>query len=109
MTAYSSSIFPADPTRTRRPVGPGPAPSLDSTFMFAVWAYSGFLLKQEAAAHRQTLVDQYIPAFRHVESSVPNDAKISLKALSTEISARVVSEQHGALLTLVDSRLAKLS
>jgi hypothetical protein len=77
--------------------------------MFAVWAYSGFLAKQEVAAHRQTLVDQYIAAFRHVESSATNDAKIALKALSTDISARVVSEQRGALLTLVDSQLAKLS
>lgn len=77
--------------------------------MFAVWAYSGFLAKREVAAHRQTLVDQYIAAFRHVESSATNDAKIALKALSTDISARVVSEQRGALLTLVDSQLAKLS
>ena len=40
---------------------------------------SGFVAPQEAAAHRQTLLDQYVAAFRHVEAAASSEARARSK------------------------------
>jgi hypothetical protein len=69
---------------------------------------TGFVAPQEAAPHRQTLVSQYVAAFRQVEAGALDDAKSTLNGLVADISARVVTDQQGALRVLVDGQRAKL-
>jgi len=70
---------------------------------------SGFADPSETRDHRQTLMNQYVAAFRHVEAAALVDARGALKKLSTQISASVVRDQQGPLKTLVDGQLAKLA
>jgi hypothetical protein len=70
---------------------------------------SGFVAPHDAAAQRQTLVNQYVAAFRHVEAAALDQAKSTLKDLASSISASVVPDQQGALKALVDGQLAKLA
>ena len=70
---------------------------------------SGFVAPHEATAHRQTLVNQYVAAFRHVEAAALDQAKRTLNDLAANLSAWVVTDQRGALARLVDGRLAKLA
>jgi hypothetical protein len=70
---------------------------------------SGFITPREAATHRQALLNQYVAAFRHVEAAALDQAKSTLHDLAANISARVVTEQRGALSALVDGQLAKLA
>ena len=70
---------------------------------------SDFVAAPEAATHRQALVAQYVAAFRQIEVAKHDDARIALKALTTNISSRVVTDKHVALNQLVDDQLAKLS
>jgi hypothetical protein len=69
----------------------------------------GFVAPQEAAAHRQTLVSQYVSAFRHVEAGATDKAKDALNDLAAGVAARVVTEQQGAINALVDGQRAKLA
>jgi TAT (twin-arginine translocation) pathway signal sequence len=70
---------------------------------------SAFVTAHEATAHRRTLVDQYVAAFRHVEADALDEAKDTLKNLAANTSAWVVTDQQGALTALVDGQLAKLA
>jgi hypothetical protein len=70
---------------------------------------SGFVASQEATAHRQTLVNQYVSAFRHVEAAALSEARSALNSLSANISAWVVSDDQGPLRALVDGQFAKLA
>jgi hypothetical protein len=70
---------------------------------------SGFIAPHEAAADRQTLVNQYVSAFRHVEAAALDKAKSALGDLVTNISTYVVPDKRGTLRALVDGQLAKLS
>jgi hypothetical protein len=70
---------------------------------------SAFVTAHEATAHRRTLVDQYVAAFRHVEAGALDEAKDTLKNLAVNTSAWVVTDQQGALTALVDGQLAKLA
>jgi len=70
---------------------------------------TGFVAPRDAAAHRTTLLSQYVAAFRHVETAALNEAKSTLKDLATNISAWVVTDQQSALSALVDGQLAKLA
>jgi hypothetical protein len=69
---------------------------------------SGFVASREAGAHRRTLMDQYVAAFRHVEAAALIEARSALNRLSVQISASVVNDQQGPLRALVDGQLAKL-
>ncbi len=69
---------------------------------------SGFADPREAKAHRQTLMNQYAAAFRHVEAATFVEAQSTLSKLSTQISASVVKDQQGPLRALVDGQIAKL-
>jgi hypothetical protein len=71
-------------------------------------ADSAFVAPQEAAKHRQTLVKQYVAAFRHVEAGALDQAKGTLKEFVADMSARLVADQQGALTALVESQRAKL-
>ena len=71
-------------------------------------ADTGFVAPQEAATHRQTLVKAYVAAFRQVEAGALDKAKSTLNGLVADISARVVTDQQGALRVLVDGQRAKL-
>ena len=66
-------------------------------------------MPREAAAHRQTLVNQYVAAFRHVEAAALGEASGALKNLAANISTFVASDQQGALRTLVEGQLTKLA
>ena len=70
---------------------------------------AGFIAPQEAASHRQTLVNQYITAFRHVEAAALTEARGALNSLSGNISAWVADDQQSALRALVEGQLAKLT
>jgi hypothetical protein len=70
---------------------------------------TGFVAAHEATAHRQTLVNKYVAAFRHVEAAALDEAKSTLNDLAANISAWVVTDQQGALSALVDGQLAKLA
>ncbi len=69
---------------------------------------SGFVGARDAKAHRETLVGQYVAAFREVERGDLGAARVALKSLSENIAGLVVSEQQGALRALVDGQAAKL-
>ena len=58
---------------------------------------SGFVTPHEARAHRQTLVNQYVAAFRHVEAAALDEARSTLNDLAAKISAWVVTDQQAAL------------
>ncbi len=70
---------------------------------------TGFVARQEATAHRQALVNQYVAAFRKIESGATSDAGAVLKALTANISAWVTREQQDALRPLIEGQLAKLA
>jgi hypothetical protein len=69
---------------------------------------SGFVAPHEATAHRRTLVNQYVAAFRHVEAAALDAARSTLDDLVANISALVVTDQQSALRALADGQLAKL-
>jgi hypothetical protein len=69
---------------------------------------SGFA-SGDAAAHRQTLVNQFVAAFRHVEAGTTEDATSALHGLAANISAWVAPDQQHALRASVDGLLAKLA
>jgi hypothetical protein len=70
---------------------------------------TSFVAPREAAATRQTLVNQYVSAFRHVEAGALDKAKSTLGDLVADISAHLVPESQRPLRALADSQLAKLS
>ena len=70
---------------------------------------TGFVATRDAAAHRQALVNQYVAAFRHVESANLDGARSTLKDLSANISTWVVPGEQGALSKLVDRQRARLA
>jgi hypothetical protein len=70
---------------------------------------SSFVTPRQATAHRQTLVNHYVAAFRHVESGALDAAKGTLNNIAGNISAWVVTDQQAALRALVDGRRAKLA
>jgi hypothetical protein len=72
-------------------------------------AAAGFARPDEAAANRQTLVGQYVAAFRYVEAGALDDAKTALRDLAGNVSAWVATEQQGAIKTMVDGQLSKLA
>jgi hypothetical protein len=69
---------------------------------------SGFLARQNATTQRQTLVSQYVAAFRKVEVASYDDAKNTLKTLAANISTWVVTDKQAALNTMVDNQVSKL-
>jgi hypothetical protein len=70
---------------------------------------SAFVAPHEATAHRQTLLNQYVAAFRQVEATALDEAKSSLHDFAANVSAWVATDQQGALSALVDGQLAKLA
>jgi hypothetical protein len=69
---------------------------------------SGFVARQNAATQRQTLVSQYVAAFRKVEVAAYDDATSTLKNLAANVSTWVVTEKQAALSALVDGQISKL-
>jgi hypothetical protein len=70
---------------------------------------SDFAAQQDAAAQRQTLVSQYVTAFRRVEVAAYADATSTLKTLAANVSAWVAPDKQAALSALVDSQISKLA
>ena len=70
---------------------------------------SGFVAPSKAAAQRRTLVDQYVAAFRKVESAAYADAKSTLGSLAVNVSAWVAPDKQAAVSTIIDGQIAKLS
>jgi hypothetical protein len=70
---------------------------------------SAFVTPHQAAAHRQTLLNQYVAAFGHVEKAALGEARSALERLVTNVSAWVVPDQQSAISQLVDGQLAKLA
>jgi hypothetical protein len=69
---------------------------------------SGFAAPHDAAAHRRTLVDQYVSAFRQVEAGALDEARSALKDLAANIAAWVVPDQQGAIAALAEGQREKL-
>jgi hypothetical protein len=69
---------------------------------------SGFAAPHDAAAHRRTLVDQYVSASRHVEAGALEEASVALKDLAANLTAFVVPDQLGAIAALVEGQREKL-
>ena len=69
---------------------------------------SGFVARQNAATQRQTLVSQYVAAFRKVEVAAYDDATSTLKNLAANVSTWVVTNKQAALSALVDGQISKL-
>jgi hypothetical protein len=70
---------------------------------------SAFTAPHEAAAHRRTLVNQYVAVFRHVERAALDAAKGTLEDLAAAAAGLLVTDRQGALRALVDGQLAKLA
>ena len=54
-------------------------------------------------------MDQYVAAFRKVESGVYQDASAALTTLSGTVSATVAPDGQPAIKKLIDQQMAKLS
>jgi hypothetical protein len=70
---------------------------------------TGFVEPHAAKLQRQILVNQYVAAFRQVESGALSEARTALNSLSAKISGSVVNEQQTGLRALVEHQLAKLA
>ncbi len=70
---------------------------------------SAFTAAREATVRRQSLIDQYIAAFRHVEAAALGEARAALETLSANISQWIVTEQQPPLRKLVETQQAVLS
>jgi hypothetical protein len=70
---------------------------------------AGFAAPEEAAAHRQALMKQYVTAFRHLEAAALDQVRSTLSDLASNIAAWVVTDRQGAFKALVDGQLAKLA
>ena len=68
-----------------------------------------FVASGDAAAHRKTLLDQYVMAFRQVEAAKQDDAGRALKDLSGNIASWLVPEKQAALNKQIDGQRAKLA
>ena len=69
---------------------------------------SAFVAPRDASTQRQALVNQYVAAFRGVESGALDHARSMLKDLTANISVSIATDQQSALKPLVDVQLAKL-
>ena len=69
---------------------------------------SAFVKPREASALRQSLVDRYVAAFRHVEAAALDEARTTLHDLATTLSTAVAPDHLAAAKALVDGQLAKL-
>ncbi len=67
-----------------------------------------FVKPAEVKTARQALMDQYVAAFRHVESGVYKDASAGLTKLSGTVSATVAPDGQPAIRKLIDQQMAKL-
>jgi hypothetical protein len=70
---------------------------------------SAFVSAKDAVTARETLVKQYVTAFRKIEIANHDAAREGLKELAATVSASIVSDKQPALRTIVDGQLAKLS
>lgn len=70
---------------------------------------SNFVKPHDAVAQRQTLLKQYVAAFRQVESANHTEARTTLKSLGANISSAVVPDRQRSLSELLDGQLAKLA
>ena len=61
-----------------------------------------------AAADRKLLNDQYVSAFRRVESGAMAEAKTALKDLATNVGSQVAAPKQSELKQLVDRQIAKI-
>lgn len=68
----------------------------------------GFVSKHDALAQRRMLMDQYIGAFRKVETGAPGEASRMLKELGGNVVAWVAPERQASVNELVDAQIAKL-
>jgi hypothetical protein len=69
---------------------------------------AGFAAREDAAAQRRMLLDQYVAAFRQVEAGARDAARSMLKELSASIATRIAGEQHATVDALIDTQLGKL-
>src|SRR5438093_1612457 len=68
---------------------------------------SGFVARPPAA-HRATLLKQYVAAFRQVETAALDQARSTLHELAEHIAVAIAPGRRDALAALVDAQLAKL-
>ena len=70
---------------------------------------SAFVAPSEAASQRQSLVNQYVSAFRHVEVGALDKAASGLRYLASSVSTRVTTDAQTDIKKLVDAQLEKLA
>ena len=70
---------------------------------------AAFVAPNEAAANRQTLVEQYVAAFRQVEAAANDKAGATLKEIAASVSTRIVPDRQHALHALLDEQRAKIA
>ena len=74
-----------------------------------------FVAVADAAAIRRKLVEQYVHAFRNVETGAlanagrDDQASVALKELATAVASVVITEKRAGLNQLIDAQRAKLS
>ena len=56
----------------------------------------------------RSLLDQYVAAFRHVESGARDKGVTTLKDLSANVTRRVTATDPAPITTLIDAQLARL-
>jgi len=69
---------------------------------------TSFVAPQDAKAHRQALVNQYVTAFKRVVAGTLGQANAALDDIKAFISDRVVAEQRRVIGELVDGQRSKL-
>lgn len=70
---------------------------------------SAFSKPENVATQKKALVDEYVTAFRKVETGAYSDAKGTLTNLLSSVSASVVSDKQGDLKKLVNAQISKFS
>ena len=70
---------------------------------------SSFAARQNVGTQRQTLVNQYVAAFKKVEVEAYNEAGSMMRSLAADVSAWVVTDKRAALTAFVESQISKLS
>jgi hypothetical protein len=69
---------------------------------------SAFSKPENAATEKKALVEQYLTAFREVETGAYRDAKSTLTNLLANVSTSVITDKQGDLVKFVNGQISKL-
>ena len=69
---------------------------------------SAFSKPENAATEKKALIEQYVAAFREVETGAYRDAKSTLANLLSNVSTAVITDKQGELAKFVNGQISKL-